>query len=101
MDRKALESRQRTLQVRSAQLRSDLSDQTRFLKKTFGVIDEVQAGAQWLAHNPQWPLGVAVAFTLLRPQRAVKWGTRLWWFWSTFQKTMNWVSAPPERKLQS
>ena len=52
-----LELERERLLARSAQLRVELSAQSSVLRTPLTVADKVHAGALWLRHHPEWPLG--------------------------------------------
>lgn len=89
--------RQQQLLVRSAQLRLSLADQTEVLRRPLAAVDAAQSGLQWLYRNPQWPLAALTLVVLLRPQRAMVWGSRLWWGWKTFKRVQDWLARPALR----
>ncbi len=84
--------RQQRLQIRSAQLRDTLSQDTRVIQSRLHVIDDARAGLQWLYKNPIYPSIALVALALLKPRRALTWGKYLWTGWLTFQRLRLWLS---------
>lgn len=91
--------RQQRLLLRSAQLRLTLADQLRIVKKPMAIADRAQTALQWLSRNPLWPLGAVLVVLILRPQRAVIWGGRLWLAWKTFERARHWITALPVRRF--
>lgn len=81
--------RQRLLQ-RSEDLRCALARQSQVLKAPLAVADRAVFCIQWLYRNPQWPIGALAMFAVLRPQRALRWATRLWWLASLIHRPRNW-----------
>lgn len=77
--------RKQRLQVRSTLLRHTLADQAQVLDKPLALVDKAQAGLQWLLRNPHWPVAALVGLLILRPQRTLVWGGRIWWIWKTLQ----------------
>ena len=97
MNHDAVMQRQRELLIRSAQLRLSLTEQAQFLKRPLALADDARSGLQWLSRHPQWPLGALTVAVVMRPARAIRWGTRLWWAWNSFQRAKNWLASsnPP------
>lgn len=99
MNNDELVLRQQRLLARSAELRLTLTSQGQVFKTPLALVDQAQAGLQWLYRNPQWPLGALVALVVLRPRRAIIWGGRLWWAWKTFKRAQKWVATLPVQRL--
>jgi len=91
--------RQQHLLARSAALRLRLANQAQVLQAPLAVIDQARAAAQWLRGHPQWPLGALVLLAVLRPQRAMRWASRLLWGWSLYQKMQQWLNRLPPQPL--
>ena len=91
--------RQQRLLLRSAQLRLTLADQLQAIKRPLAVADRAQTALQWLYCNPLWPLGALMLVLVLRPQRAVLWGGRLWLAWKTFERARNWMATLPLQRF--
>jgi hypothetical protein len=81
-----LVQRRERLLLRSAQLRTDWSQQVQALRAPLGVADRARAGVQWLARNPEWPLGVALVVVLLRPGRALRWAGYAWQGYGVYRR---------------
>jgi len=77
--------RERAL-MRSAELRTTLAQQARVLEAPLAAADKARAAARWLVAHPEWPVGVLVAWVVLRPHRAMRWAVRLWWGWRAWQR---------------
>jgi hypothetical protein len=99
MNNDELALRQQRLLLRSAKLRLNLTDQVQVFKRPLAVADQTQASLQWLYRNPQWPLGALLVLVVLRPRRAIVWGSRLWWAWRTFKRAQNWIAKLPLQRL--
>jgi hypothetical protein len=87
--------RQQRLLLRSAQLRLDLREQLNGFQKPLLMLDKVQSGLHWIYRNPAWPTAALLALLVLRPQRTLKWVTRLWWAWGAYQRARNWTRHLP------
>ena len=87
--------RQQRLLIRSAELRITFSSQVQVIKRPLGLADQAQAGLQWLYRNPQWPVGALPLVLILRPRGVIRWGSRLWWVWNTYQRTRNLMANLP------
>lgn len=87
--------RQQRLLARSAELRLSLADQAQVFKKPLALVDQAQAGVQWLYRNPAWPLGAALLLAITRPRRALLLGGRLWWAWGAFKRVRTLVATLP------
>lgn len=74
------------LRLRSAELRSQLADEAQVLRTPLQLADQLRSGWQWLRAHPEWPLGALAALVLLRPRRALRWSSRLWWAWGLWQR---------------
>jgi hypothetical protein len=81
-----LELERERLLARSAQLRIELGTQSSVLRTPLTMVDKVRAGAHWLRHHPEWPLGALVVLVLLRPGRVVRWSARLLWGWQLWRR---------------
>ena len=79
-------ARRAYLVARSAQLRLDWSQQVQLFRAPLGVADQGRAAVQWLARNPEWPLGAAVVIVLLRPGRVLRWSGYAWQGWSLYRR---------------
>ncbi len=88
-----LQRRQRLL-LRSAELRVALAAQSQVLKAPLALADQARAGAQWLYRNPGWPLAALLLLWVLRPQRALRWGGRVFGAWLTLRRAQVWLAPP-------
>ena len=86
MNTEQLLLRQQQLIDRSAQLRSDIADQSDLFIKPLALADQVREGVHWLCKNPAWPVGVGLLVLVLKPQKTILWGSRLWWAWNQFKR---------------
>lgn len=93
-----LMQRQQRLLVRSTELRLRLASQAQVLQAPLAAIDQARAGVQWLRNHPQWPLGALALLALVRPQRAMRWASRLLWGWGLYQRMQPWLSRPPQHR---
>ncbi len=91
--------RQQALLARSAQLRLNLADQLQIVKKPLALADRAQDSLQWLYRNPVWPIGALMLVLVLRPQRAMLWGSRLWLAWKSFDRARNWIATRPSQRF--
>ena len=82
----ALRQRQLALLLRSDVLRQRLGEQARGLQPSLAWADRAQAAWQWLRANPQWPLAGAVVLVVMRPRRALRWSTRMFWAWKAVRR---------------
>lgn len=83
---RALELRRQQLQLRSAELRHALREQTRPLAAPLVWADRARDAWIWLGRHPEVPLvGVAV-LVVMRPARALRWASRIWWAWGVYGK---------------
>ena len=89
-----LARRQQQLLLRSAELRVALAHQARALQTPLAVADQVQAGLQWLRQHPIGPLITVALLALKRPRRILRWGRRLMWGWSLYQRARSWLGDP-------
>lgn len=72
-DHEQLLQHRQELLLRSARLRQDFSTQVQALRRPLGIADQARDGLQWLARNPEWPLGVALLLMVMRPGRVLRW----------------------------
>ena len=91
-DQDLLERRQRLL-ARSAELRVTLVSRAQVLEKPLAVVDVARAGVQWVRQHPEWVMGAGLVLVTLRPRRALRWATRVWWLWRTVRRTRRWLAA--------
>jgi hypothetical protein len=89
--------RQQYLQLRSSELRIKLAAQTQVFKRPLLIADQTLSGLQWLYRNPQWPLAGLLVLLILRPQRFLFWGGRLWVAWKSFKRIQNWAAKRPRQ----
>ena len=87
MNHTELALRQQRLLSRSTDLRRNLGVHAAPLQKPLAIADRAWWAGQWLVSHPEWPLGALVLVVLIRPKRALIWGTRLWWGWRTLQRS--------------
>lgn len=85
--------RREQLLVRSAELRLRLAQDGRALEAPLAMADTVRAGWHWLRAHPEWPAGAALALVLLKPRRALRWASRGWWAWRTWQRARRLLAA--------
>ena len=78
--------RQQRLIVRSTQLRSEIAVQSQVFIKPLAFADKVREGLTWIYQNPTLPFGVMLVFLVLKPKKAIAWGSRLWWAWNTLKR---------------
>jgi len=88
MNRRAVElaRRQQLLLMRSGELRGELLRQADILRQPLALADHAYAGWRWLRTHPEAPLAAAAVLVLLRPQRAWRWGWRLWSGWRLYSR---------------
>ena len=92
-----IRQRQLALLLRSDTLRRRLGEEAQVLQKPLAWVDRAQATWQWLWAHPEWPLAGAVALVVLRPQRALRWGTRLYGVWMAVQRVQHVLNRPARR----
>jgi len=96
-----LAERKQQLLIRSAVLRVSLAHQAQVLRGPLAMADTVRNGTQWLRRRPQWPLAALALLALLalrRPRRALRWATRLWWGWHSYQRFQQWLDKQPRQR---
>jgi hypothetical protein len=80
-------ARQRAhLLLRSSQLRADISLNVQALRRPLGLADQARGAVDWLSRNPQWPVGALLIVVAVRPRRAVRWASTLWWGYGLFRR---------------
>lgn len=84
--RRVLQLRREALRLRSAELRLSIAHDLQSLQAPAAVIDRGLQGLRWLRAHPALPIGAAVALAVLRPRRALRWGSRLWWGWRLWRR---------------
>lgn len=89
--REVLLLRRQSLQLRSAELRLRIERDVVRLAPSLALADRGMAGLRWLREHPEWPIGAAVLLVLLKPGRALRWGTQLWWGWRTARRALEWI----------
>jgi len=85
--------------MRSGQLRADLSLQVQGLRKPLGLADQARSALQWLARNPEWPLGAVVVLVLLRPSRALRWASYAWNGYGAYRRVQRLMSKMGPRSI--
>jgi hypothetical protein len=93
--------KQQRLLMRSAELRTRLSEQVQIFKKPLAFVDQFKRGLQWLSRNPKLPLAAVVAVAVVQPRRALAWGGRVWWALKTFKTLRTWVANRVLRQLSA
>lgn len=83
---RALELRRQQLQARSAELRHALSEQAQPLAAPLAWVDRARDAWAWLGRHPEVPLAGVAVLVVLRPSRALRWASRLWWAWGVFDR---------------
>ena len=78
--------RQQQLIDHSAQLRASIADQSHVLIKPLAFADKVQDGVNWLYRNPTWSIGAVLVLLVLKPRKAILWGSRFWGAWKIFKR---------------
>lgn len=91
----ALQARHQQLLLRSAQLRSEVSQQAQAFRRPLALADTARDGVQWLYRNPVWVLAGLALLVAVRPRRVLALGASLWWAWRTLQKARRWLHALP------
>ena len=85
-----VQQRQQQLLIRSTELRYQLRGSLDSLHAPAAALDSVVAGASWLRQNPAWPLACIALMVVLKPRRAISWGSKLWWMWRGARQVQNW-----------
>lgn len=93
----AVWQRQLKLLLRSDMLRQRLGDEAQVLQQPLAWVDRARITWHWLRANPQWPLAGAVALVVLRPRRALRWGTRLYWAWTAVRRVQRVLNQSARR----
>jgi len=93
-DRDEVLRRRERLILRSDQLRGTWSRQVQVLRSPLGVADQARSAAQWLLQHPEWPLGVAALFIVLRPGRALRWASYAWQGFGLYRRLQRVLGAP-------
>lgn len=93
-----LAQRREQLLVRSAELRLRLAQDGRALEAPLAMADTVRTGWHWLRAHPEWPAGAALLLVLLKPRRALRWASRGWWAWRTWQRAQRLLAAAGRRQ---
>jgi hypothetical protein len=75
------------LQMRSAQLRDQLSDQSDvLLTRPLWLADQTLSAVRWLGAHPLVLLTAGVVTVLLRPRKTLRWGLRAWTVWRSIRR---------------
>jgi hypothetical protein len=72
-----------------------LAEQTQVFKKPLAVADQARKFLSWLGANPAWPLSAVLVLVVIRPQRTLAWGGRLWWAYRAYQHAHRWITNQP------
>jgi hypothetical protein len=67
-------------------LRGSLAHQSRVIQRPLALADRLGDGFQWLYRHPYWPAAAVTVLVVLKPGRAITWGGRIWWMWTSLQK---------------
>ncbi len=90
MSRADLQLRQQRLLIRSTELRLQLRSDLHRLQGPAAVADRIGSGLLWLYQNPLWPAAGLALLLVLKPARALVWGSRLWWLWKSAPLLRRW-----------
>jgi len=93
-DRAEILLRRERLIQRSEQLRTAWAQQVQVVRTPLGVADQARSATQWLMQHPEWPLGVAALIIVLRPGRALRWGTYAWQGYGLYRRVQRVLNAP-------
>jgi len=85
------------LLIRSTALRLQLAQQVQMLAGPLTIADSLCSGLHWLRRHPEWPLGGLALLALLRPRRAWRWASRVWWGWRLWRRGSRWLAAARDR----
>ncbi len=88
-----LARRRERLLLRSSQLRADISLNVQALHRPLGLADQARAALDWLAQNPQWPVGALLVVAVVRPRRTLRWAGTLWWGYGLFRRAQHLLRA--------
>ncbi len=91
--REELLLRRERLRLRSRQLRQDWSSQVQVLRRPLSLADRARAAVQWLARNPEWPLGAALLLIVLRPGRTLRWSAFAWNGYNLYRRAQRVLGA--------
>lgn len=89
----AIRSRQHELLLRSSDLRHQLAQDIVVVQAPLALADRVRSAWAWLRAHPEWPLAAVVVVAVLRPRRALRWGSRLWWAWNSWRRVQQLVDT--------
>ncbi len=89
-----LRRRQQRLLIRSAELRTSLSHSADVIQTPLNLVDSARSCIQWLCRHPVYPTVALGALVLLKPRRALLWGSRLWSGWLSFQRVRQYLFTP-------
>jgi hypothetical protein len=89
-----LRRRQQRLLIRSAELRASLSHSSDVIRTPLNLVDSARSCIQWLCRHPVYPTVALGALVLLKPRRALLWGSRLWSGWLSFQRVRQYLFTP-------
>ncbi len=59
------------------------------------LADRARAAVQWLARNPEWPLGAALLLIVLRPSRALRWSAYAWNGYTLYRRAQRVLGPRP------
>ncbi len=93
--REELLLRRERLRMRSGQLRQEWSLQVQVLRAPLGLADQARAAVQWLARNPEWPLGAVLLIVVLRPGRVLRWSGYAWQGFSLYRRVRRVLGTRP------
>ena len=85
--------RREQLLIRSITLREQLAQQAQVLAAPLAIADSLRNSLHWLRQHPEWPLGGLALLALLRPRRAWRWASRVWWGWRLWRRGSRWLAA--------
>ena len=89
--------RRQRLVVRNAELRLSLAQQLQPLAAPLALADRIRDLWEWLRGHPEVPLVAAALLVAMRPARALRWASRLWWAWRALQRVTALLKTPTAR----
>jgi len=95
--RDELARRQQSLLLRSAELRDALAQQTRDLRSTLALADQLRAGVRWLRQHPVWPLATLAWLVLRPPRRLLRWIPSVLAGWHLLRRAGQWLGRRANR----
>ena len=94
-----LARRRQRLQLRSAEQRAAFAHHAAGLAPAFTAVDAVRQSMVTLREHPEWLIGAAALFLIVRPRAIYRWARRAFVIWRAIRAVREWLAKPSSLPL--